>query len=148
MADYPAPSSPERFQPATRMDNGLSHNRSQHMLDASPSGSYRPVLERQGESMPRLKGASSRMDDVSSRYSGSNLRLNANAALNQSMDTLKPLKATRSLMKATGSNIMAASSTNRLHQTSSGALEVVNSKQQTGGAYPGVSVAEMIKSTA
>ena len=88
------------------------------------------------------------MDDVSSRYSGSKMRLGANAALNQSMDTLKPLKATRSLMKATGSNIMGQSSTNRLNQASSGALEIVNSKQQTGGAYGGVTVAEMIKTTA
>ena len=79
------------------------------IAEMSVSGHKSPMsrLERQGESMPRLKGA---YEDMSSRHSTLSGYKKSN--LNQSMEQLKPLraekplKAERSLMKMTGSNIM------------------------------------------
>jgi len=43
-------------------------------MDASPT--IKPRLERQGDSMPRLNGPSSRYDDMSSKRSGLGAALN------------------------------------------------------------------------
>ena len=65
-----------------------------------------PRLERQNESMPRLKANRNlAYDEMSSRRSS----IGNGKRLNQSMEMLKPLaKNDSSLMKMTGSNIMGS----------------------------------------
>ena len=64
----------------------------------------KPTLERQSESMPRLKGTRNHYDEQSSRRSS----LANMGKLNASMEILKPLAKheSTSLMKMTGSKIL------------------------------------------
>ena len=93
MEEYSSTNSP------TRLSMGQSQLNRRHEGSARFDTQIKSRLERQSDSMPRLTRAN---DDASSRRS----MLSTSQKLHQSVEALKPLKAERSLMKMTGSNII------------------------------------------
>lgn len=97
MNDYPAPSSP----------NSMAKPFSQLEVSPGPSGMKpRMLVQSRYDSMPKLKETPN--NEIRSRHSG---LLSKTSNHNQSQELIKPMKAERSLMGLTGSNILGNSST-------------------------------------